>query len=537
MPDYVLRIEGVDLGATIGDTEQLSVMRGAGLALLSAPGYAAGLLKPHNPREIFTGASQAAFVIEAADDAAAETVAREVRNTLSGRRGVEDHIQPDGSTPVPPFGHLHLVVDVAKGSDARALDVAEARNRARQFQDAGAPLPDFAGQAEDFDDWDRTRPGIWGKHEVRDKKVVLSAATLSRFNYGRLQREAFYRERAGGSDGDFFSASFEDIARVANAPKKCPSSLKSKIAVVYADGNKFTTIRNALRDREGLAGLSRFSTRLLAYQETLLTEIVAWLRAGRDGPGGDRYAAKDEDGTVRYRFETLLWGGDELCFVMPAWLAAPFVEGFFNVTGGWQIEGHRLTHAVGVVICPSKTAIRQARKVAEDLANGLKRSKGLSEQQNGVQIEVFESIAMPDTSIDAYRKALYGVDDLDDLNRWLALPGDGIGTLFTRIARLKNGDADTEPFARSQLYTLLRKAVRAGAFQRRKAKAERDLHDAIDDYFARAGSHGGFAGKDLEILPESGASRALSLAVLASLWDYIQPFDTSIRPFGGCSGP
>ena len=538
MPEYVLRIEGVDLGATIEDTEQLSVMRGASLALLAAPSEAAGLLAAHNPKQLFSGASQAAFLIEATDDAAADAAAAGLRNALAERCGVENRVLSEGHTAPPPLGHLHIVVDVATGADLRALDIAEARNRARQFQDAGVPLPAFAGAASGFDDWDRTRPGVWNSdktQKVRDDKAALSPATLARFNYGRIQREAFYRDPKAASDDDFFSASFADIAAPGNAPDGCPTSLKSKMSVVYADGNKFTAIRNDLRDKHGLDGLSMFSNDLRNYQQTLLKEIVAWLRAGRQSRDGDRFAAEDEDKTLRYRFETLLWGGDELCFVMPSWLAVPFIEGFFNVTGGWEIGGHRLTHSMGVVVCPSKTAIRQARKVAKELADGLKDNKDLPKRENYLQIEVFESIAMPDTDIDAYRKALYGIDDLTDLNRWLALPGDGIGTLFGRIEALKLGDASREPFARSQLYSLLRTAANAGAFRRRGVESERKVADAIDRYFAGPGRYSGLAPNDLAILPESGASRSLSLAVLASLWDYVAPFETSIPTFGGAS--
>jgi len=72
----------------------------------------------------------------------------------------------------------------------------------------------------------------------------------------------------------------------------------------------------------------------------------------------------------RCRFELLQWGGDELLFVVPAWLGLPVLQQFFRQVYTWRDKP--LTHSAGMVLCPRKTPIARAQKLAEELTDWCK---------------------------------------------------------------------------------------------------------------------------------------------------------------------
>ncbi|MBI1980222.1 MAG: hypothetical protein HYS63_01365 [Methylocystis sp.] len=135
MPEFILRMEGVDFGATVMDTHNLSAFRGGSLALLAAPKAVREFLDAAVIETIFEGASQGAWVVKADDPAAAKKLCDRVRTRLKegGAKETAEAVYP----------HLSFVVDVAEGSDYGALIRVEAKNRARQFLCANWTPPDF----------------------------------------------------------------------------------------------------------------------------------------------------------------------------------------------------------------------------------------------------------------------------------------------------------------------------------------------------------------------------------------------------------
>ena len=127
----------------------------------------------------------------------------------------------------------------------------------------------------------------------------------------------------------------------------------------------------------------------------------------------------------------LLWGGDELMFVMPSWLAFAVVEEFFAATRDWSIDGHRLTHTLGLVICHYKTPIRQARALAHKIADEIKERSTTIGSGNAVGIEIFESLMPPEDDLSSHRARLYGAqgDAVNNLALDLAFPGEQFAEL------------------------------------------------------------------------------------------------------------
>lgn len=558
MGAWVLRVEGVNFGATIDDTNDLSTMRGGSLALLSfheqveiALGALAGVTRAE---KVFSGASLCAFRVAGTVADFPEAARQAIAQTFSDP---EYGWNPGGREQSVPLNYLTVVVDAAETAvtsvDDKAIDAdidkAEARNHARQFRQwTIAPLPATPAAATaktEADRYEKVRPATaWVRapkghflKSTEEDAVSLesdiyhaSASVAARRNYGRNARQKFYGSLLGPDYAKLsFTDSVADIAEELPSSYRLPISLRSKIAVFYADGNKFGGIRKKV-------GAKAFSDRLDILRKSLLKSILDWYVAGQagedeSGPLGDAFVVYDQKrDRWALRFETLMWGGDELLFVLPAWLAVPFTQGFFEATRDWTIGGVPVSHAAAVAIAHHKTPIRQLRAVAKHSADLAKNASPELRETGSVTFEVFESLAPPDTgsNFEAERIRLYGNNpaignDGEDpaLARLLAIPGDDFGDAVRRFHELQRG------FPRSQVYSALRAARTAnGVWNEEAATAAR----ASIDKYAR------FDGRAVDCLhanrlPSFGLDKAqperplsLDLAMIATLWDYFEPF-------------
>lgn len=521
---HVLRAEGVNFRATLDDTDDISTIRGAGLALLDLYQAVEQGLRDAGvaePARIFAGASQCAYAFNATPDAA-EAARQSVIRSLTRRDAGADKGE------MAPFHHLSFVVDVAPGDRQAGARTAEARNRARQFREWTVVAPDFAPGVADSHARDRLRPATTVIDLPDEPRAKLSASTAARFLYGRTARQHFYRRQftddrgpdpatpANPAAGLRFVDSFQDM--VAQPPPGLRPSLQNAIAVVYADGNGFGRIRDTV-------GAERFATELEARRKGLLRAILTWLSEGQ-AAAGQAFSFHDRDGP-RLRFETLLWGGDEFVFVMPAWLALGFTRGFLDLSRNWAIDGIALTHTVGVVTCHCKTPIRLARATAHQIADAIKEAPGPTPRPNALAVESFEGVMPPLDSLSAFRRRLYG--DGDPLRS--ALCGNDATAVFSRLRDMAAG----EVLARSQVHAILHDASRqAGGLVGRAAD---DLvRQRIADHVRRvSGRPVEQVIEALHLPPPAGAPErglAMNLALHARLWDYVDPLGdgTTIPP-------
>ena len=521
---HVVRAEAVNFSATMLDTHDLSTIRGASRAMLKIElAVEAGLkdAAAQGISKVYSGASQTAFRFMA--PAGTEQSVRAV---------VAAHLQKPGPHG-EPFDHLSFVVDVVAGDGEAALDRAAALNRARQLRQWTVPLPAFEERARGFDEFDRTRPAIVpvplppGKLAGTDGKAesLLAASVERRRRYGRSMRQRFYQDEVKDAARTLsFVDSFEDI--VSAPPDNLPLSLKPRIAVVYADGNAF----GKLRVKSG--GHGPFSEHLHALRKGLLSDTLAWFRESRDGPNGRAFAVPEGDRPLR--LETLLWGGDELIFVLPSWLAFEFVGKFFEITKDWQLpvkgsaRPEPMTHTMGVVICDHKTPIRQVRETAQAIADSIKtsvREQSLS-PSNVVGIEIFENEAPPEESLESFRARNYGLHQAPefDVASGLAFPGDQ----FAELRATMRDIAGTGPrsFPRSQINRLMAGARDLGG-NLADPRVSARMREIVGDYERRvrkteAVTAGGFR---LPRLPGAKARPiAVEIALVSLFWDYANPF-------------
>lgn len=572
MPTFLVRAEVHNLADSVYDSNDLSTIRGGAIAALRVfEGVEVALrhLGDAKPVQQFSGASKCSYVTMIEDRTASE-IENAIRKTFAEWK--------EQGREKQPFSYLTVAVaaeafqgHTPPGILAKKL---EAKCLSQRFRSWTLVPEYFYGTTLSADPLQRIRGGLVrvalpaGKHPVlpidveestpalsngQSEQHLLSPMVAARRTYGRAERRGFYNRQieilkgkdavvdafgAGGSNSYSFTDSIEDM--VVDAPAGLPLSVRNSVAVVYADGNGFGEIFASMPD-------SRSDLIMKPLRGDLLRNILLWLQAGARSEIWQAFAVKPmhpKDRLLGMRFEVILWGGDEMAFVMPSWLALPFVERLLKWLGGWKVDEVPLRHSVGVAIGNRKTPVRQLRQVAKSIADANKSVNVLSasvalKSENSVGIEVFESLAPPDDDLDQYRRNLYfsrqaqkGAD-LSALAGQLAIPGDQFSSFMDQMEGLVLSGPDGRRVARSQFYKVLR-TLRKEDIGLAEAGADTLFRAHFDDYIARAGD-GKLTLEDLELADFSELDGTLrrtgpiSCAMIVTLWDYVDVLGGAIR--------
>ena len=432
----LVHIEGVNFDATVWDVNDLATQRGASLALLNAPRVLVNAAFPTSPVvEIFTGASIGRYLVRTND-----TVA-----------GVEERLRALTASPKPCgqlsniLPYLSFVVAAVDPAEycgnmavARRTIIAKARRAQLQTPTVIAPAPVSHTKLC------KLNPILPAASDRQD----YSASIHARRQYGRQQKQAFYGQLGVTlDDGVVFAREIDDLVR--DSPKHVRETICNKVAHVYLDGNDFTAIREgaitgAVQDPLGQE--RKFSTFVAQRRKCFLKRLIGTLSKCQEmftaGKGAKRV----------FRWETLLWGGDEAAFVAPAWILPRLLELLAEeLKVGWKFNGTALTHKCGIYITDRKTPITLARRLAGALGDSAKQP-GL----NTVQIMVSESIDPPVdvTRIDPaalrrYRESVYGVGDPENFTLDLTQAKEFVEGLH-KVLAVPGG------LPRSQLWSILR---------------------------------------------------------------------------------
>ncbi len=493
MEKYLL-VEGVNIYANVLDTNQLSVIRGS--SFLLKDGIAAietelqGHLKP-----LSVGASSGLFKVQ--DGVDLESVRDRVRMILSSRH--KDC----------PFATQTFIIETCEAKDLlQAKEQLLGQLRVRQLRSATLAVDDTPpGGSTAVSEWHGVRPAGGPEDKVSynppgesRKEIRISHSEKCRWDYGRdkeRERGQSYHleevERLCQENGKYaiddrgaYEALKKQLAKwhfcrelghIADSTRPAPDSgtnsapaenyprplypkLHGKIAVFYADGNSFTKIQRKIIDRsddeEKEQAQIDFDRTIRGNRAKLLAALLEDMLEG-DLPDMKTWSLhnvhegeKSQD-VPALRFETLLWGGDELMFVLPAWAGFEFAQRFFRYTCGWKTGGYELSHSAGLVFCSAKTPIRIARDLAQMIADDIKqRTDRNGGKRNAWDYMVLESIDYP-THRD-YRRFLrerYG--DIRNY-RPQCLPGEAGICWKTRSDDLKAALRDNLPVR--QLYRL-----------------------------------------------------------------------------------
>ncbi len=499
MPRFLLRAEAVNFAWSCYDTQDLSTIRGGSMLMMNAhkmiPLPSGLQLEAH-------GASQSVWSFEATDEAAAEGVRRAVEKALTGHGLLK---------------HATFVVDVVpeSGDDAADLYRLRARNRWRQLQQPTLAVPEqhsgVRTSAKSYCQFDGVRPGRVGVMKGGDRFRV-SPSVKARRGYGRRQKKAFYPETVPGiADlGLSFTNELEEVtSRAGCGPDDPLEHLDHRMAVIYCDGNKQGEMAARL-NREKLAEFRDYTRR---RQSEFLEDLLKKIAESRPAEGRPNdwfsYHARQERHLVR--LETLLWGGDDILLVVPAWKGWDVIRLFFaQVTGAiggepWRYGGSdepAFTYTAGLVFCNKKASIHQMRDLAEDLFIEGKKEASHGGHDNWLGYEVMESFDVAGDDLERWRGSRLSSDAQD--GRLLLLKPAQLEPAadFIRKVRAQVDDPDSG--------ISRRKIERYARTMRLHPKADSKFDDEVEKYLS-----------SMEFRALEGLDTRQKLHHLAALWDYV----------------
>jgi hypothetical protein len=381
---FYIRVEAQNLLSTVLDTDKLSVTRGGSLRWREAMVGLAQRLRycaQIDLHPVSTGASIGEFTCDIDPSDAVKRVLRydypELTFALSAGQSRDmcqlgtRWQQFQQLTVAPERGCAEEICDFTK------IRAASASVTAQENGDSVKAIGWNVQQRHEFGRSEKQANGQKFEFQVLPRQNKPDFTPLQRF----YARETGQKE-IGEHDISalIFNNEFSEIAT--GFPFK---ALHNKLAVFYADGNKFSRFVVNKKDDE----LTSFDKAMTQMRQQLLATLLAWVVKQCDFFGPDKPIP----------FEVLLWGGDEYTFVLPAWLGWEFTHRFFEATKNWEFAGKPLSHAAGLVFCHHKTPIGRIRDLANELADGVKADAPM---QNAFDYLVLESLDFPAQSIDDY---------------------------------------------------------------------------------------------------------------------------------------
>lgn len=379
---HLLRIEGVNLSNVLDDTSEISIRRGSGLMLRQAVTEISKRFPDLD--NISTGASIGLYAITATNNSA-ENIQQTVVEQLNA-----------------DYPYLSFVVDIEPYQDEgfkQAHEKVIAKNRYRQFQQITLVTPKPVEGASACCDMNHLHPVDKNPEKIKTNKQV-SASSRERFKQGRELRQKFYQQELNlPNSSDYkFTNDLTELSKPTNHTQNF-NNLNDKMAVIYLDGNGFGKIQNSCLTKESLQSFDQTNQ---DYRRDFLKDLINKLNNDPDMKNGDNI-----------RLETLLWGGDEMILVVPAWKGISVIQSFYDYSKDWHYtdknnqKDHALTYAGGIVFCQHKTPIAQVIRAAKDLAETVKeRKEGRS--NNYFDYLVLESIDYPTQAIKEYWALRYG---------------------------------------------------------------------------------------------------------------------------------
>lgn len=521
-PDtHLIRVEGVNLSSFIDDTNDLNTQRGAGLILLDAVKTVVPsiLSELHVDNQIISqGASVGLYLVETEEP---DKLNKEIAEKLQ--------LHPQCATAT-------FLVGIEKiGDAAKYVSVSEtllAHLRTEQYAMSSLSFPAVSPQIGICElDGLRPKKADLDPNEKDRKQKNCSEAVRIKRNYGQQQKQAFYSEITEHAGLGIFAQSFEDIA--CGAAENC-KLLDNKLAVFYADGNSFSehfraSIKNAKNPMEKHREIDErvLSNRKKWLADFLLKEVLEnakpWMGKIHEG------AHKGED---CYRFETLLWGGDEVMFVMPAWKGWAFARHFFSMASDWKLnvtehEETTLTHTAGLVFCHHKAPINRLKALAREMVDAAKNRKGKNGDREGrkrdeLLVTVLESFDHLGGDYSGAIKRRYhdnfGFADM-------ILGSDSLAASLEELANLRAKLSVSNDFPRSQLRLLVRGIIQGTKTAKDREHSFRNAsktdRENLELWIRATGFSDAAAKADAKADADAIAkANASALILLEELWDY-----------------
>jgi hypothetical protein len=489
MSGFYLQVEALNLSDFIFDTDDLSTRRGGSLMLLKAIEEVTQQLNHNFPGKVMViqeAASVGLYHLEPPYGTKCEDIKELVRNAAK-------KVAPDAT-----FG---VACTEVSGDDADAFmrdrQKLLAQVRWGQMQSLGLRVPDWNNSGGAPCDLDTVRPGVQ-EDQKGDKKIFVSNAVFEKRKHGKDAKQQFYKDETRGEecsvgDGVTFVSDLDDLTSYPAA-----KNLHHKMALIYVDGNHFGEKYNHAVEAGVKSGKSPWGS-YAEESDGLIKNRRKMLAALLQNMAIDDQWRNNEKSKDAYRIETLLWGGDEIIWVVPAWKGWETLQLFFEYAKQWTIGSKPVTHAAGVVFCHHNAPIQRMI----DLVHGLcEVAKAKSRDENLIAFQVLESFDFMGKDLDRFRENL-----IPGHAGELVLKADAMGGVEEAFAKLKAA------IPRKQVY-----------------KAAQEAHEGTLAY--KKDAHGkppcvltdeaGSAGVDIAALKAClGSSDEVFWYHVRELWDYI----------------
>jgi hypothetical protein len=384
----LIKVEAINIDFFVNDTHNLSTIRGGSLLLLEMPEKFGAWLSRHygGATKIRSGASQAIFELgPRAEPAAVESAAKTWLKEQYPHATIGVAVIPQ-----PPQNYFAAFEELTLLIRAQQM---------RSFTFGGFERT----EAPQVCAWDRLRPAEFAIYP-QGERVWLSAATKVRYDEGRDAKRHLLHERAGLPDELEYT---QDLDQLSGFPAY--GNLNHKIAILYADGNSFakllkTALSKSDADRQKTV-IGKFDSYIQCMQREFVKTLLTAAAATRwQTPAGAR------------RIEILLWGGDEMMLVVPAWCGWETAEIFCRTMKNQRFRDGQvdvpMKHALGLVFAHHNAPIHSLTNLARALVD---EAKGDREQTRlsylvlesfdhvGEELARFRALRCPDPNT---RKAL-----------------------------------------------------------------------------------------------------------------------------------
>jgi len=380
-----LLVEALNFDSTVFDTNQISIIRGSSLLALNAITAVAEtvLAEPH--KLISSGASKGLFHL--AESADVPALVAKIEQLLYSK------------DKAAPYGYLTFGIEWCEsGSFEIAREILNAKMRTAQLRQPTLLPDNYAGNDVCADTGVRASRGESRLHDDQEL-LPLSDSARARFDYGRDQRNKQYRTdiELAGATALLNSKFTADLQKLANC--EAMGRMHNKLAIIYADGNRFSEIRKPADKENSLQREYRFDTALQKQRSEFRVSLLSSLSTE-----SEEFQCTTIEGALR--FETLLWGGDDMLFAVPAWLGIAALDHLLNYP--WQFDGNPLTHSAGLVFCNVKTPIARTRALALEMVDSVK--KDMPSPVNAFDYVVLESIDYPTEPFAGFLSRRYGTE-------------------------------------------------------------------------------------------------------------------------------
>ena len=361
---YYIQIEAVNTSNFIFDTYDISTIRGGSFILLET----IKKLEKNFPDELIpisTAASIGLFKIEATEKAKNDLL-KKIRNFIN--ENTQDHAT------------FMIACIEDEGQGFRVIsETLQAQIRRDQWRFPTIPIPEF-GEANIECFLDGWRPGVkqYIISQNPDEGEMISASTHFRRERGREIKHKLFKELLGDEYKDEICT--KDLGLLARDSSK--GVLNGKIAFLYIDGNTFGKIRKAkCIDDETRTKFDRVIQD--GFRDLFLKELLKKAKSDPD------FVTTDEKGNPALRLEILLWGGDEVMLVIPAWKGWDVLSLFYKLSEELKFKGIPLTHRAGVIFCHHNAPILQIRELADKLMQKAKTDIQKKESNDNTDHDVW----------------------------------------------------------------------------------------------------------------------------------------------------